>query len=80
LEVLCPSLASSSSATIFLWLLGSVQWSRCNLGTDSPSEFLPSFDKLFCPVVPNSTRSVNESNAIMSRNIRFIQSSTYGQM
>jgi hypothetical protein len=64
----------------FLWLLGSVQWSRCNLGTDSPFEFLPSFDLLPCPIVPNSRRSVKESNATMSHDIRFVHSNTCGRM
>jgi hypothetical protein len=44
LMVACPSLVSSSSATIDLWLLGSAPRSRCNLGAkDSPFEFLPTF-------------------------------------
>ena len=80
LVVLYPSLVSSSSATIFLWLLGSVQWSRCNPGTDRPSEFLPSFDLPSRPFVPNSRRSVKESNATMSRDIRFVHSNTCGRM
>jgi hypothetical protein len=57
LVVLCPSLVSSSSATIFLWLLGSVQWSRCNLGIDSPilSRSTPLHNYLSCIPLPLAT-------------------------